>query len=502
MISFPLPYPEELIYSVIARHRVHSSITSPKNLLKDIFGDTKIIATRDLSGRLTQIAKLYPLQLKMSPEGLLYKHTLFPLYALFIGEMRRVKLFHQLTQESKNTAHLTSGFAASRITQPKYLRYCPECIQEQWDSLGECYWRRDWQICGIDVCPIHGRLLNSTVEKNLSNRHAYEPATVLMYERRDPQYVSQKNKVLSGSVASILNMTAISVPEMIQWGLLYHQLACDFGYNRGQHIKHELIADKINYFWGAKLLSDWGLTPSESDVCWLKTIFRKHRKCFSYLEHLVVLHSFLGDTLNLKKIINDTKRLDIRVRPHSQPKSEPSSNVRRHMRLLWGKALTEHGVKKARESGFAATYSWLYRNDHDWLLNQNRKFYKPRKNAHYRVDWKKFDITLTRRLIALQSACEAHLSGARRSMNWFKNQLNKKSTVEKNQSKLKLCRQFFERYAESVADYQIRRLTRTVCDTRIAGEDICRWKLLRKSGLSEERLTDEARLFIDEVLRL
>ncbi|PHR65612.1 MAG: transposase [Idiomarina sp.] len=502
MINFPLPYPEELIYSVIARHRVHSITTSPKNLLRDIFGDTKIIATRDLTGHLTQLAELYPPHFNILPSELLYKHTMFPIYALFIGEIRRLKLISQLSDGATNTAHLTSGFAASRITQPKYLRYCPECLRRQWETIGECYWRRDWQIFGIDVCPIHGRLLNSKVERNSSNRHAFEPATTLLHAVRTPENIDKKSINLHRSAISILNLPAYSVPEISQWGLCYYQLASDFGCNQGRHIKHELVADKISDYWGKKLLSDWGLAPSDSDTCWLKTIFRKHRKCFSYLEHLVVLHSFLGDTLNFKRIVNDTRSLKLKRYIHSLPKSEPLTKERMHMRSLWGKALVEYGVKKARQTGFAATYAWLYRNDRDWLLIQNKMFHKKRRNARCRVDWKKLDISLTRSLITIQRACEAHLNGARRSMNWFRNQLSKKTSLEKNHSKLKLCSQFFERYAESTEDYQIRRLTRTVRDSRIADVDINRWTLLRRSGLSEERLTGEARLFIDEVLKL
>lgn len=97
MIGFPLPYRDELIYSTIARHGVHSGITSPKELLFDVFGDRKIIATSDLPSHLGQIARLYPHSLGITPERLLYENTLFPLYAPFIGETRRRAIVKTLT---------------------------------------------------------------------------------------------------------------------------------------------------------------------------------------------------------------------------------------------------------------------------------------------------------------------------------------------------------------------------------------------------------------------
>ena len=102
MLGFPLPYCDELLYSTIARYGIHSGIVSPKELLQEVFGDTKIIATPDLPGHLTRIADLYPEVVGITPGDLLYEHTLFPLYAPFIGEERR----RCLTRELSDTAQV------------------------------------------------------------------------------------------------------------------------------------------------------------------------------------------------------------------------------------------------------------------------------------------------------------------------------------------------------------------------------------------------------------
>lgn len=60
MLGFPLPYRDELLYSTIARHGSHCGIASPKELLFEVFSDTKIIASSDLPSHLQHIAALYP----------------------------------------------------------------------------------------------------------------------------------------------------------------------------------------------------------------------------------------------------------------------------------------------------------------------------------------------------------------------------------------------------------------------------------------------------------
>ncbi|HDV0904768.1 TPA: TniQ family protein [Vibrio fluvialis] len=118
MLGFPLPYRDELLYSTIARHGIHSGTVSPKELLSEVFGDRKILATSDLPSHLKRIAALYPEEVGITPESLLYRNTLFPLYAPFVGEARRFALIRELTANGKSFVHLTAGAAASRIKQP------------------------------------------------------------------------------------------------------------------------------------------------------------------------------------------------------------------------------------------------------------------------------------------------------------------------------------------------------------------------------------------------
>jgi len=60
----------------------------------------------------------------------------------------------------------------------------------------------------------------------------------------------------------------------------------------------------------------------------------------------------------------------------------------------------------------------------------------------------------------------------------------------------RIKRAFLDRYAESVGEYQIRRLTAAMLDDVQAGIHSRRWELQRRCGLAENRMTPLARVFI------
>jgi len=500
MLGFPLPYEGELVYSIIARHGVHSGITSPKELLQEVFGNTKIIATTDLHGHLTQISRLYPSALAIPPRSLLYKNTLFPLYAWFNGETRRQKLAKQLTSNVKTTVHLSTGFAASRVRQPVFLRYCSVCIQKQIAHHGECYWHREWQIAGVDCCPKHGELHSSLVPRTSRMRHRYWQASNDSCPGQQQALTLWQSQVLQSSVHQLLDMDESKVPSLEQWGCYYKSLACDFGMNRGQHVSHEQIADRVYSFWSQHWLGSHNLPLTDTEFCWLRAIFRKHRKAFSYLEHLVVLHAFLGRQFSIQDILAYVVKITPPKPMFKRLVGSTAPILLRENRRKWLSGLKRLGTKEARRTGLAAVYAWLYRNDRDWLLAVNRVFSRRKSSVQCRIDWRERDKAAVKILFRIMNSAERELNGPRRSTAWYLNPLSNKATIEKNLNKLPLCKLFLAVYSESVWEYQVRRITAVVADLVNAHEDIKRWVVMRQAGLSEDRLTPQAKCFLEEVI--
>lgn len=500
MLGFPLPYHDELLYSTIARYGVHCGIVSPKELLQDVYGDTRVIATSDLPGHLNSIAALYPEKAGIAPCDLLYHNTLFPLYALFMGETRRKALIRALTSDRKCAVHLTSGAAASRVKQPEYLRYCSGCIKQQLHKFGECYWRRDWQVAGADSCQYHGSLIDSDIRRHNVHRHQYTPLNAETCIQAEQPTGSWQSDLIAQSISELLKLKQIAVPELVQWGYWYKKLAADHQLNRGSQIYHEPVREKVTAFWGAEWLTRQRLMPDSGESSWLRNMFRKHRKAFSYLEHLIVLHTFLKPGWKLADVVTFVARL--------QPKAKTSTSARQEMdqtrledyRSRWLGALGKHGTKLARLNGYGDLYAWLYRYDRNWLIEINQGHRIPLPRHRPKVSWRKRDVETVKTLIALRYESEYRLDAPRLSRNWYLNQLKHRAGIEKHLERLPLCSLFFDRYCENIFEYQIRRITRTVMCTVLEGQPLKRWQLLRWSGLSEERITEPARRFLKEIL--
>lgn len=503
MFDFPLPYRDELLYSVIARYRVHQGIVSPKELLDDIYNDRKVVATVDLPSHINKISSLYPQSEATSSVELIYSHTLFPLYAPFVDEKRRKKCVNFMRKQAKGSIHLALGVAASRVKQPRWLRYCPVCLLEQKNKFGEYYWLRNWQISGADSCLSHGALIDSNILRHPDHKHEYTPATH-HYCRigANQQLSSIQSDLITQSIDELLQLKPFYSPTPEQWASYYRAILFDHELNRGKHIDYKQLKEKVISCFGSKWLQKYGLYPEDNQTCWLKTIFRKHRKAFSYLEHLVVWHSILGSGWQVADILKQVRLQAKESKVLATPMLGTTKKDKVKHRELWLAAVAKNGVNYARKHKFGYVYMWLYRHDRSWLLQVNDQFKVPNKIKNPRIDWHKRDRYLVKLLCHIKNDVELKLDDPRHSMNWYLSKLYCGSTVSKHLNDLPLCKLFFMKLCENIAEYQIRRITCAVIAQSLLNNTLRRWKILRISGLSDQRLTSLADTFLLRIIRI
>lgn len=503
MLGFPVPYTNELIYSTVARAGTHFGIESPKELLEEVFGNRKVIATLDLPCHLQKIAGLYPETLNLGVENLVNRHTLFPIYAPFVNEDRRLQCLNWMAGVSQGAVHLALGVVASRVQQDQSLKYCPKCLEDQQSVYGEYFWCRQWQVFGADCCLEHGQLLTANVERHGYHRHEFFPATPKNCPNNRQNKSSYQSRAVTKQVLSILGCPSMLSPTCHQWTSHYKLIAQSSGSNRGHQIQYKAIKQRVIEHWGLQWLSAHGLTVKDDQTCWLRSIFRKHRKSFSYLEHIVVLDAFLSAGWlfedEIKSVFSHPKE------PYESYKISVSQLVNvsetNIYREKWVSLLRQYGVKQARANSGGAVYAWLYRHDRDWLLDVDKQHQLPTKIVNSRVDWKVRDKTIVRSLCKIRDDYESDLSKPRRTMKWFLSHIDHASTVEKKLSNLPLTRLFFDKYCESIEDYQIRRITKIINSVSLDRHNWKPWKILRLSGLSEERLREKARRFLELIVR-
>lgn len=500
MLNFPIPYAEELVYSTIARAGMRAGIVSPKQLLDDVFNNRKVIATFDLPSHLESIIALYRYG-QYGLETLIYQHTLFPIYAPFLPEERRKKCINWMKKSSQGSVHLASGLNASRLPVLNKVRYCPDCVIEQMNQNGEAFWSRQCQIIGADYCLKHQKkLLNSALDFRSSHRHEFFSISEMLVSNtaQNTSFISADYVFLTEKILELLQVKATTSPTYEQWTAFYSNLALANDCIKGQtQIIFDKIREKFLARWDIRLLKRFNLDELESGSNWLISIFRKHRKSCSYLEHILVIEAFWGKDWDFESILKTVK--NVKTQKIEKHREIPQNIIVEipFKRQQWLSHLAENDfqIKPARAIN-KALYAWLYRNDKAWLVAEHHKYQNKHISSEDKYDWNQRDRVFVKELIQIKNAIIDDIEGVRRSRNFWLKQTKNPSLIEKNLSKLPLVTIFLNRYSEDTADYQIRRLSRTYIDRIARKESLAEWIVLRKSGLSEERLTQEARIFL------
>ncbi len=159
---FPTLYPDELIYSCLARYYVRSGYLVYRSVAEDLFEHPTQVPSIELCNPLTEDALKH---LSAAAGGITYlmyrKHTMFDYYARCMAPDKRLDVFQSLI--SGDIAGASNKIARRQFGE-RYLRYCPICAQEDRTQYGETYWHRAHQMPEVSICPFHGCVLyDSTV---------------------------------------------------------------------------------------------------------------------------------------------------------------------------------------------------------------------------------------------------------------------------------------------------------------------------------------------------
>jgi len=495
MVNFPMPYKEELVYSVVARAGVRHGLLSPKQLLDEVFKSRGVVATIDLPCRLQAIAKSLPAA--YGAAELIERHTLFPIYAPFIPEHRRRQCLKLMQGQSSGSIHTLLGVSASRTKNPQFLRYCPGCLRDQLMEHGEYYWQRAWQVTGVEVCLQHGLLANTDLGRPLMQRHRFiapSPENCRMIEQGAANALQNK---ITYQVQQLLLLKLQRSPSLDQWTSYYRNLASWLDLRRGKtQIDHQSIRHRVLHTWSAPCLAKYNLVPSATDQDesdWLQTIFRKHRKTFSFLQHFIVHQSLLGDQWGIEQVIEDVSCYEIQ---RVKAKPTVSANIGAFLTLDqrdWLRCISVNRPKQARTLS-PSLYARLYRACPEWLKTVNRQAIVVNVNKCVnRVDWDRRDRDCLKSLMQLSLIFATDRSGPRRSRAHYLKMHGNPSTLEKALNRMPLSLKFLIDHAETVAYHQVRRLENSyeILKTRFSIPP--KWRLLRQANLREASLTELAK---------
>jgi hypothetical protein len=295
MIAFlPEIYPDECFFSVCSRYHDRLAYTSGFSTSRDLFGVHRIKVALDLPTYLGAFCKLVPFR-SYTIDQLIENHTLFPIYSAFISSRRAAALRRNMIDRSGGAIYGSVGCLTHRL-RAQFLRFCPECVQEDRRKWGETYWHRIHNVRGAEVCPVHGALVvDSRVPISRPLSDSYVSAEKAIGNNCPPSYKPE-------------NPTYYALARGLDWLLQQRNLSCDpeVKFNRYVRLMHEkgfaTYAGTIHITKLEKAFQDFSgndlLHSLECDLncqsTWLSRIAdRKRAPTQPPFHHLLVLN-FLG----------------------------------------------------------------------------------------------------------------------------------------------------------------------------------------------------------------
>jgi len=483
---FPIQYPDEVLYSIIARYHNHILSSGWKETLNILYNIRTVSATVDLPSHLKSLS----FNIRIPYESLIYDYTMFPVYSFFVDNNRKNHLLYSMINTYGGNIHTRSGLVASKVKMPIYLRYCPKCYLEDLDTVGESYWRRLFQIPGVEVCLKHRLPLNQSCVN-------YTPL--------------QKHEFLAADNETCINMLSLpynrQIVEMYTRFVLYfyqilnRQVNFDFSYSSiGQIYKKYLFKqgyllgenrinwDSLynnfsNYYSDYSILEKYNLEISRSlDSCWLKTILRKQRKVFHPLMHVLVINFFQKDSTPVMSnfLSIKTKKYYFKKKI-SKVKSYDEINAKRNEWVSLLNKVNLDSVDNIRKLQ-PGLYTWLFRYDKDWF-KKNIPIRKRKQFINNRVDWSERDLLILSELkIAYNNIIEGGVY-PRITTSLLAKKINRKSIIEKKINKLTKCKNFIDGVIEDIVHYQKRRVLAVYHTLRIDKGVVKEWEIYRKAGL-------------------
>ena len=155
---FPQPYPDELLYSVLARYYVRSGYSNYVFAAEDLFQNRYVRPSFEYVSPLNDEVINYLREID-NMQNVLLRHTMFPYHCHFLSMGRKNKAMQALINMDSNYRNY---ILFPRRTEIPSMRYCPLCAADERKNYGETYWHRLHQIYELPVCPVHKCFLMNT----------------------------------------------------------------------------------------------------------------------------------------------------------------------------------------------------------------------------------------------------------------------------------------------------------------------------------------------------
>jgi hypothetical protein len=441
MISFPILHEDELFYSCCARYHRNSGNTGTRATVLELFNSSNVCATILFPSHLQRFCSLLPIENSIDPEYLINYHSLLPYFSPFIPMERFLNVKDHMVFGSGTAITMTMGIAASHVKRKPHLYFCPVCVVEDTEKVGEAYWHRTHQAFGVDVCYKHFcALVPSQIDIHQRNKHEY--MTLSTYLVNNPfqrssniaecneveKYIAEqsyillkntfhpigKEKIRQFYINRLKLMGYITTENRIRW--------------------QRLIYDFVHQIGESFLVRKKSLVTTESQFSWVHKLLREPRHACHPLRHLFLL-KFLNESV--QSLLTETLELQI--------------------------------VKQTK-----------FVKDRTYQTNNNNN----------RVNWAFRDEELAKMVPQVAQEIRSH---GPRYVQITKTEITRRLGVQaliiRSIHKLPLTKAAIINEVESVEQFQFRRIEKAIEKLEADGIDVKRWIVMRGAGIKKNTVS-------------
>ena len=302
---FPPIYPDELLYSVLARWLRHQGAVGMTHPLAHVFGRRFASASLELPSRLVHLAEALPASRALTADDVIDQLTLFPYYAAYVPDSLRLECRSAMCSGDVSGIHMRLGLTAFRIRRVRELRFCAECLQQMRELYGELYWKRSHQLPGVLVCPDHGCALQlSNLQLNVRGRFEYVAATTAECSVDCTRIQIPRGEDLARLIDVARRSAALLVDpgeprDLATWTSHYRldMVRSGLAWSPRRMRQTELLGSFQEFYGSAMKCLTAECDGIELRGDWLTSMVRKHRKLAHPLQH-ILLQVFLDHRAN------------------------------------------------------------------------------------------------------------------------------------------------------------------------------------------------------------
>jgi hypothetical protein len=227
-------------------------------------------------------------------------HTMHPYSKIVYPHKFRRQVDAVIDGECAPETFDKTGTQRTHRLWPEFLRYCPECVQEDVDSYGETYWHRVHQLPAMVYCTKHRIRLRDSGIKVTGTHMGFHPASAeeLIADSEaaaEDSLIQHKEMFLKiGLESEWLLKHGAGIDWEFDLHAKYKLLFRDKGIATVQGVSdYNLIADALEDYWGRDFLDCLRLELSD-ERDWVRQIYEAGMISYKPIYHILLMCFMCG----------------------------------------------------------------------------------------------------------------------------------------------------------------------------------------------------------------